>query len=221
MVTKRAIWCSAMVMSMILSATVAAAEADTEGWITLFNGNDFTGWQHGRQPGAEVKWTIEDGAMTNVAHGHDIATVDQFQDFELSIEWKTVPKGNSGVYLRGRIEVQVLDSYGVEKPDTGDNSGIYGQFAPKVNASKPVGEWNLLEAKIVGDEVTVKLNGQVVHDKQKLTDVTGGAVPGKLTDAGPLLLQGDHGKVWYRTIKLRPIKAEATSKPAGAKKKDE
>jgi len=109
------------------------------------------------------------------------------------------------VYLRGRIEIQVLDSYGKEQPNKGDNGAIYDQFVPRVNASKPAGEWNQLEATMVGDEVTVILNGQLLHDKQKITMVTGGALAGKVADAGPLMLQGDHGKVWYRNIKIREI----------------
>lgn len=173
-----------------------------EGWVKLFNGSDLEGWRNAREPRAENKWLIEDGAMTNVEHGHDIATVKSFKDFGLRLEYKTVPGGNSGVYLRGRIEVQVLDSFGKQKPGKGDDGAIYDQFAPLVNASKPVGEWNQLEACIVGDTLTVKLNGQVIHDKRKISEVTGGALPGKVTDAGPLLLQGDHGKVWYRNIEI-------------------
>jgi hypothetical protein len=173
-----------------------------EGWVKLFNGSDLEGWRNAREPRAENKWLIEDGAMTNVEHGHDIATVKSFKDFGLRLEYKTVPGGNSGVYLRGRIEVQVLDSFGKQTPGKGDDGAIYDQFAPLVSASKPVGEWNQLEACIVGEEVTVKLNGQVIHDKRKISEVTGGALPGKVTDAGPLLLQGDHGKVWYRNIEI-------------------
>jgi hypothetical protein len=107
------------------------------------------------------------------------------------------------VYLRGRVEVQVLDSTGKNPPDNHDDGAIYDQFAPKVNASKPIGEWNVLEASYVGDSVTVKLNGQVVHDKQKIEKPTGGALPGGVNDAGPLMLQGDHKKVWYRNVEIK------------------
>ncbi len=189
--------------SMLLTGSPAVSEE--EGWIPLFDGSTLEGWRNARAPRAENKWSIEDGAMTNVDHGNDIATVKRFKDFDLKLEFKTVPGGNSGVYLRGRIEVQVLDSYGKEEVTNQDNGAIYGQFAPKVNASRPAGEWNQLEATIIGDEVTVRLNGILIHDKQKLTEVTGGALPGKLSDPGALLLQGDHGKVWYRNIMIREI----------------
>lgn len=188
---------------MLTAGSPAAAEED--GWISLFDGSTLEGWRNARAPRAENRWFIEDGAMTNVDHGNDIATVKRYKDFDLKLEFKTVPGGNSGVYLRGRIEIQVLDSFGKEEVTNQDNGAIYGQFAPKVNASRPAGEWNQLEATIIGDEVTVRLNGMLIHDRQKLTEVTGGALPGKLSDPGPLLLQGDHGKVWYRNIMIREI----------------
>lgn len=189
-----------------------APAAEEEGWTTLFDGSSLDGWRNARAPRAENKWSIEDGAMTNVDHGNDIATVKRFKDFDLRIEFKTVPGGNSGVYLRGRIEVQVLDSYGKEPFTKQDNGAIYDQFAPLANASRPAGEWNQMEATIIGDEITVRLNGVLIHDKQKLSEVTGGALPGKLCDAGPILLQGDHGKVWYRNIMIREVTEDCPPK---------
>jgi len=192
--------CSASCCSVI-------SEGD-EGWIKLFNGECLEGWQNARKPDTANKWSVDDGALTNADHGNDIATVKTFKDFELKLEYKTVKNGNSGVYLRGRVEVQVLDSYGKKELSTGDDGGIYGQYAPLVNASKPAGEWNLLEACYVGDTLCVKLNGKVVQDKVKIAKVTGGALPGGVNEAGPLMLQGDHGKVWYRNIMIRPIEAK-------------
>jgi len=180
-------------------------------WIPLFNGKDLTGWQNARDPKAENHWGVEDGALTNLKTGHDgndISTTESFKDFCLKLEYKTVPKGNSGVYLRGRVEVQVLDSFGKNPPGKGDDGAIYDQFAPKENASKPAGEWNTLEATYRGDTVTVTLNGKVVQDKVKITSVTGGALAGGVDEPGPLMLQGNHGKVWYRNIMIRPCPAE-------------
>jgi len=172
-------------------------------WTFLFNSVDLTGWQSARDPQTENKWFVEDGTLTNMDHGNDIATVDQWKDFDLEIEYKTVPEGNSGVYLRGRIEIQVFDSHGKEQVEHADAGGIYGQFAPLVNAALPAGEWNKIEASYVGDRLTVKLNGQLVQDNIQIVEVTGGALPGGVDEPGPLMLQGDHGKVWYRNIKLR------------------
>lgn len=182
--------------------------ADVEGWITLFAGTGLDGWVNARDAGAENKWSIEHGAMTNVEHGNDIATKALFGDFELFIEYKTVPAGNSGVYLRGRIEIQVFDSNGKAAVDKADAGAIYDMYAPAVNAAKPAGEWNSIEARYVGNRLTVKLNGQVVQDNVTVDDVTGGALPGDVNEAGPLMLQGDHGKVWYRNIRIRPVKGQ-------------
>ena len=198
--------------------TSFCAIAADDGWVSLFNGKDLTGWQNARNAAAENKWKAEDGTLTNTATGHDgndIATVDKFKDFELKIEYKTVKDGNSGVYLRGRQELQVLDSAGKNPPSKTDDGSIYDQFPPKVNATKPVGEWNTLEVTYVGDLITAKLNGQAIHDKQQVTKVTGGALPGAVDDPGPLMLQGNHGKVWYRNIMIKPLDAKA---PAPAKK---
>jgi len=187
---------------------IASTSQETE-WVSLFNGEDLTGWRNARDPSGDITWTVEDGAMTNVEHGHDIATVDFFKDFDLRLEYKTVPGGNSGVYLRGRIEIQVLDSFNEPEPGTGSDGAVYGQFPPLVKASKPAGEWNLLEVTLVGNKLTAKLNGQVIHDNREITQVTGGALPGGVEDPGPLMLQGDHGKVWYRHIEIRPIATRA------------
>jgi len=196
------------VVCCLAAFSALAADECCASWKTLFNGQDLTGWTNAR-PDQKLKWVVEDGAITNTPKDKDIATTEQFQDFDLQLEYKTVPKGNSGVYLRGRIELQVLDSFGKTELTTGDDGGIYGQYAPLVNASKPAGEWNVLEATFVGDTLTAKLNGKLIHDKVKITEVTGGALPGGVTDPGPLMLQGDHGKVWYRNIRIRPIKPAA------------
>lgn len=201
--------------ALLLNCAASAAPRDEtedeksaqseEGWIVLFNGKDLTGWRNARSPEEENRWFVEEGALTNTEHANDIATVQQWKDFELELEYRIVPGGNSGVYLRGRIEVQVLDSYGKPEIGPGDDGAIYGQFPPKVNASKPAGEWNKLEARYVGDSLSVRLNGKVVHDNQLITELTGGALPGGVNDPGPLMLQGDHGKVWYRNIRIRPL----------------
>lgn len=188
----------------------AAADKD-KGWISLFNGKDLKGWVNPRNADEALKWSVEDGTLTNVDSGNDIATKEQFTDFDIQLEYKTVTEGNSGLYLRGRVEIQIYDSHGVEEPTHADAGGIYSIAAPLTNASKPVGEWNKIEATFKGNELTVKLNGKVVQDKLKIDRVTGGALPGKFDEAGPIMLQGDHGKVWYRNIKIRPIKAQAAA----------
>ena len=186
------------------AGTSCPAAASADGWVTLFDGQNLDCWQNARRPKSENKWLIEDDTMTNQDHANDIGTKCQFKDFDLQLEYKIAKNGNSGVYLRGRIEVQILDSHGKEKISSHDDGGIYDKFAPLVNASKPAGEWNQLETAYVGDRLTVKLNGQLVLDDQQITELTGGALPGGVNDPGPLMLQGDHGKISFRNIKVRP-----------------
>ena len=196
-----------MAIAAVTAVSFCASGADAGG-VSLFNGKDLAGWRNARNAQGENKWKAEDGALTNIATGHDgndIATVEKFKDFELKIEYKTVKDGNSGVYLRGRIELQVLDSFGKNPPGKGDDGAVYDQFPPKVNATKPVGEWNTLEVSYVGNVLTAKLNGQVIHDKQQIAKVTGGALPGGVDEAGPLMLQGNHGKVWFRNITIKSL----------------
>lgn len=200
-------------LAMVVVAACFSAMAADEGWVPLFNGKDLTGWQNARNATAENKWVVEGDAMTNQPPKcNDIATVEKFKDFELKLEYKTVKGGNSGVYLRGRIEIQVLDSFGKNPPGVGDDGAIYAQTAPKVNASKAPGEWNTLEASYVGDKISAKLNGQVIHENLQITKVTGGALPGGLDEAGILMLQGDHGKVWYRNVMIKPVAAKPAEK---------
>lgn len=189
------------------AAAVQESDAKAEeGWVALFNGKNLDQWQNARRPGGENKWLVEDGTMTNKHHANNVGTKEVYKDFDLKLEYRITKGGNSGVYLRGRVEIQVLDSYGKEKLGTGDDGGIYSLYPPAVNASKPAGEWNQLEATYVGDTLTVKLNGKVVQDAQKIAKVTGGAVPGGVNDPGPVMLQGDHGKIWFRNIMIRPHK---------------
>lgn len=203
--------CVVGIILAVMAVSVVASAAE-EGWVPLFNGKDLTGWQNARNAAGENKWAVEDGALTNVATGHDgndIGTAGTFKDFELKLEYKTVKDGNSGVYLRGRVEIQVLDSFGKNPPGKGDDGAIYDQFPPKENASKPVGEWNALEVSYVGDVVNAKLNGKVIQDKQQVVKVTGGALPGGVNEAGSLMLQGNHGKVWYRNIMIKSLDKKA------------
>ena len=227
MYSKRNLWCGVVVVLLIgaLAAYGAAAQQcgsakmtcpkggqcmkqGEDGWISLCDGKNLACWQNARKADAENQWFVEDGTMTNKHHANNTSTKCTFKDFELKLEYKIVKDGNSGVYLRGRIELQILDSFGHEKPGTGDDGAIYGKFVPLVNASRPAGEWNQLEATYVGDTLTAKLNGKLIHDKQKITEPTGGALPGKVNDPGPLMLQGDHGKIWFRNIMVRPLQAK-------------
>ena len=202
---------------LALAAGAIAGEAEFkpgEGWVQLFNGKDLTGWK-GR--GKIESWEAVDGVLANLRekdgkkrNGVDLYTEAKFLDFDLHIEFKVPKRGNSGVYLRGRKEVQVLDSHGKKKLGQGDCGGLYGKAAPTANTSKPAGEWNAFDITIVGHKITVKLNGTLIQDGIEVPGNTSGSMGGRPDTPGPIMLQGNHTTVWYRNIWLKPIPREKT-----------
>ncbi|HEX5269686.1 MAG TPA: DUF1080 domain-containing protein, partial [Gemmataceae bacterium] len=143
------------------------------------------------------------GLLTNATPGNDLVSERKFTDFQLSAEFR-YPKGsNSGVYLRGRYEVQIEDDYG-EEPDSHKIGGVYGFLTPSVNAAKKPGEWQALEVTLVGRQVTVLLNGERVIDRQAIPGITGGALDSDEGRPGPIMLQGDHGRIEFRKVTVTP-----------------
>jgi hypothetical protein len=184
-------------------ATPAAARAFGPE-VALFNGRDLAGWmfQNNDQPGG---WVVADGVLTNEKPGNNIISTESFKDFSLSMEYKLEKDSNSGLYLRGRYELQVLDDAGKPPSLTGHMS-VYGRVAPLVNASKPAGEWQTVEVTLVGNRVTVVLNGKKVQDNAVIDGITGGALNSDEGAPGPIMIQGDHSKIWVRRLVVKPIK---------------
>jgi hypothetical protein len=169
--------------------------------VELFDGKTLSGWKP--RLAARNGWIAKDGMMVNAKPGTDIMTEKTFADFKLLTEFR-FPKGsNSGVYLRGRYEVQIEDNFGQE-PDSHKIGGVYGFLTPSVNAGKRPGEWQTLEVTLVGRVVTVILNGERVIDRQTIPGITGGAIDSKEGELGPILLQGDHGPIEFRKVTLTP-----------------
>jgi len=179
--------------------------------IELFNGEDLTGWEL-TIPDRKNGFTVTDGVMLNNpvdedgGHGGfgNLRTVDLFEDFKLNIEVNIPAGSNSGIYLRGLYEVQVLDSYGQEL-DSHNMGGIYSRITPSVAAEKPAGEWQSLEIILCKRHATVVLNGIKIIDNEPIEGVTGGALTADEFSPCPIYLQGDHGTVSYRNIVLTPI----------------
>jgi hypothetical protein len=170
--------------------------------IPLFGGADLTGWvpRHASQPN---RWKAEDGVLVNEDSGSDLVTEAKFQDFQLHAE-VMVPQGsNSGIYLRGRYEVQVQDDHGKE-PHARGMGGIYGQVTPLENAALPAGEWQSFDITLLGRTVTVILNGKTIIDRQEIPGITGGALDSREAEPGPIFLQGDHGRILYRNLVVTP-----------------
>ena len=171
--------------------------------ITLFNGKSLDGWQPvGRR---DNKWSAAGGILQNADSGDNLVTVQKFDDFKLHMEFR-VPKGsNSGVYLRGRYELQVDDAAGLE-PSSHHLGGVYGFIAPSENVARAAGEWQSMDVTLVGRMITYQLNGTSIICNREIPGITGGAIDSVEADPGPLLLQGDHGPVEYRNIVITPAK---------------
>lgn len=181
--------------------------------IQLFDGKSLAGWKV-LETDRQNAWVIENGALHNRppadvpgqphARTANIRTERDFEDFNLKLEVSVPAKSNSGVYLRGLYEVQVLDSHG--KPLDNHNMGaIYSRITPAMAAEKPAGEWQTLEMTLVDRHATVILNGKKIIDNEPLLGCTGGALFSDQSRPGPIMLQGDHGPVSYRNLVLKPV----------------
>lgn len=171
--------------------------------ITLFNGKSLDGWQPvGR---ADSQWSATGGILQNAKSGTNLATVQKFDDFKLHLEFRVPKDANSGVYLRGRYELQVDDAAGLE-PSSHHLGGLYGFIAPSESVAKAAGEWQSMDVTLVGRMLTYELNGTTVICSREIPGITGGALDSAEADPGPLLLQGDHGPVEYRNIVITPAK---------------
>ena len=169
--------------------------------ISLFNGYNLDGWKSS-DPEKKNQWTVKKGVLLNPESGVNLITNKKFEDFKLSIEFR-YPKGsNSGVYLRGRYEVQVEDNYGLE-PESTLFGGIYGFLKPNQMAAKPAGEWQRYEITLIGRRVSVVANDKKIINDQIIPGITGGALDSKEALPGPIMLQGDHGIIEYRNIKIQ------------------
>jgi len=169
--------------------------------IKLFNGTDLKGW-HAM---GENQWVVESGVLKSPKSGANLVSDQIFSDFKLHIEFR-YPKGsNSGVYLRGRYEVQIIDSKGLE-PLSGFLGGVYGFLSPNEQVAKDAGEWQTYDITLAGRMITLIANGKTVICNQEIPGITGGALDSKEGEPGPILIQGDHGPVEYRNIILTPAK---------------
>jgi hypothetical protein len=169
--------------------------------IQLFDGKDLKGWH----TFGENQWKAEDGILRSPHSGSNLITDQTFNDFKLHIEFRYPKESNSGVYLRGRYEVQVEDSKGKE-PSVGLLGAIYGFIAPTEMVAKDAGEWQTYDITLVGRMVTVVANGVTVICNREIPGITGGAINSREEEPGPILIQGDHGPVDYRNIVITPAK---------------
>ncbi len=179
----------------------------------LFNGRDLSGWREvtgGKPPRAE--WQIEGGELITVKGTADLATEELFEDFRLRLEFNCPPNGNSGVYLRGRYEVQIEDD-SPKAPLANQTGGVYGWVGPEAAVPRIPGEWQTLEITLVGRRATVVLNGKTLYEQREIPAITGAALDGDEENPGPILLQSSHSKtggaIRFRNITVAtPVKRQ-------------
>lgn len=172
--------------------------------VELFNGKDLSNWdQFGDLE--NKNWKVVDGIMTTTG-GANIVSKEKFRDFRMHVEFMVPSGGNSGVYLRGRHEIQVSDSIGSTPPNWHDCGALYSRIAPGVNACKKADTWQTFDILMINNYVTVVFNGQIIIDSEEVEGITGGMLDSNEDEPGPIYLQGDHGKISYRKITVWPAK---------------
>jgi hypothetical protein len=170
--------------------------------IALIPSTGLRGWHTQR---GTSQWEVAKGVLRSPRSGENLVTDRTFTDFKLHVEFRYSKGSNSGIYLRGRHEVQVEDDYGLDPLDD-RFAGVYGFIEPNAMAAKPAGEWNSYDITLLGRRVTVVANGQRVICDQVIPGPTGGALDSNEGEPGPLLLQGDHGPIEYRNIVISPAR---------------
>lgn len=171
--------------------------------IDLFNGKNLSGW---KTFGGTNQWTVKDGILTNEKAGANLVSEQEFMDFKLHVEFRYPEGSNSGIYLRGRYEVQIEDSDEDTHPASILYSGIYGYLTPNDIVTTGPGEWQTFDITLKGRMVTVVANGEEVICNQEIPGITGGALDSKEGEPGPIYLQGDHGPIEFRQIVITPAK---------------
>ena len=168
--------------------------------IQVFNGKDLSGWK----ASGKNQWRVENGILKNPKKGVNLISEQKFQNFKLHTEFRIPEGSNSGIYLRGRYEVQITDSHGGEPSDI-EFSGVYGFLPPNEMMARPAGEWQSYDIVLIGRRVTIIANGVPVIMDQVIPGMTGGAIDNKEAEPGPFLLQGDHGPIEFRSFEVTPL----------------
>ena len=172
--------------------------------ISLFNGKDLAGWRM-KGPGTTV-WKVETGNLLSPGNGPELIQDAKFEDFKLHVEFNCGANSNSGIYLRGRYEVQV-ETDSLEEPPSHHMGGVYGFLAASPELPRKPGEWQSFDITLVGRWITVVQNGQTIIDKQEIPGITGGALDSHEELPGPIYLQGsEKGLVAYRSIIITPAR---------------
>lgn len=171
--------------------------------VVLFNGHDLSGWSL-RNTTTPNCWHAQKGILFNDEACFDLKSNAEFWNFQLHLEFRLEGEGGSGIYLRGRYEVQIANDAG-KQPNPRSTGAIFGYLSPAISAGKPQGEWQTLNIILLGRMVTVKLNDRTVIANEEIPGITGAALDSHEAREGPLMLQGDHGRISFRNIILTPV----------------
>ncbi len=171
--------------------------------IPLFNGKDLTGW-HEDKPGPSPVWRVESGVLVRPDRGPELINSSKFEDFKLHVEFNCGPTSNSGIYLRGRYEVQIETDSATDPPSQ-RMGGVYGFLAPSPQPARTPDKWQTYDITLIGRIVTVVLNGTTIIDNKEIPGITGGALDSHEALPGPIYLQGsEKGRVMFRNIVITP-----------------
>ena len=216
------------------SMTLAADNTPPEGFKALFNGKDLAGWKGLLKPpydnpikrvklspeklkklqaeaddSMRKNWQVEDGALVYSGRGFSLATAKDYGDFEMYVDWKIGPGGDSGIYLRGSPQVQIWDPNETKIGSGGLYNNLKNPNKPLKTADKPIGQWNTFYIKMAGDKVTVKLNGETVVDNVTMENYWDRNQP--IFPRGQIELQHHSSPLWFKNIYLREIPRENKS----------
>lgn len=169
--------------------------------VKLIKENSLDGWK----ALGENQWKVENGVLKSEKSGANLVTEAKYNDFKLHVEFRCPAGSNSGIYLRGRYEVQIEDAAGKE-PEKHLLGGIYGFLTPTEMVAKNAGEWHTYDITLVGRRVNVVSNGKTIICDQDIPGITGGALDSREGEPGPIYLQGDHGPIEFRNIIITPAK---------------
>ncbi len=224
----RTTFCALSVFLLLCLAAAPLRAADNtppEGFKALFNGKDLTNWKGLLKPPLDSparrakltpeelakaqqeadenmreNWKVEDGTLVFSGKGRSLCTAKDYGDFEMYVDWKILPKGDSGVYLRGSPQVQIWDN-----PE--GSGGLYNNqknpSKPLKKADKPIGQWNTFYIKMVGDKVTVKLNGELVVDNVIMENYWERGKP--IYPTGQIELQSHGNTLYFKNIYIREL----------------
>ena len=184
----------------------ASTRTGTPKWgkpMALFNGKDLTGWKMS-PANSQKAWKVEDGLLVTPGNGPELINDGKFEDFKLHVEFNCAENSNSGIYLRGRYEVQI-ETDSIEEPPSHHMGGVYGFLAPTPELPRKPGTWQTYDITLIGRRITVVQNGQTIIDNKEIPGITGGALDSHEELPGPIYLQGsEKGRVAFRSMVITP-----------------